>query len=89
MNARFFLLPFSFFLCAGCAALPRIRWKNLAAAPSAVTAAVPATCPHPGAGWGPWSEITIGTLVKASRVRECRACGWVQVQSAIKTPPRP
>ena len=55
------------------------------AAPAVITAAVPATCPHPGIIWGPWSEITIVTLVKTSRVRECRRCGWVQTQSEIKT----
>lgn len=53
----------------------------------AVTAAVPATCPHPGVIWGPWSTITIGTLVKTSRVRECRQCGWVQTQSEFKPTP--
>lgn len=75
----------SLLLVAGCASLPPIRWKSLGdTAPSTITAAVPATCPHAGAIWGPWSEITIGTLVKNSRVLECKACGWVQTQSEMK-----
>ncbi len=73
-----------FIICAtsGCA-LPPIRWLNIGdqpAAPSQVTAAVPATCPHPGIIWGKWSTPVNG---KSTRTRACNACGWAQTQSVV------